>query len=109
MSRSKDNKRMVLECKFGKLVCDVMRDDDEYKEFAIDLYRNDGKVVQVCVVGTVESEHEYCDAFSADANRELAKYHGMVHTCLYDGEDPDSCQRLYTEPYGGGWWGEEEA
>ena len=44
MGRKQSNERIVLPCKFGKLVCEVVSNDDEYKEFAIDLYRNDGKV-----------------------------------------------------------------
>ncbi|MBQ9000487.1 MAG: hypothetical protein IJ087_01385 [Eggerthellaceae bacterium] len=94
MGRSNDNERLVLPCKFGKLVCEVVRDDDEYKEFAIDLHRNDGKVVQVCVVGT--NEYDECNGDD------------KVHVNLWDGEREDSCGVHHIEPYGDGWWGEEE-
>ena len=95
MGRSKDNERLVLDTKFGKLVCEVVRDDDDYREFAIDLYRNDGKAVQVCVVGT----NEY-DEVSGD---------DMVHVNLWDGEHEDCCATHHVKPFGDGWWGEEEA
>ena len=42
MGKNEDDERIVLPCKFGKLVCEVVRDDDECKELAIDLYRDDG-------------------------------------------------------------------
>ena len=104
MGRSKDNERLVLPCKFGKLVCEVVRDDDEYKELAIDLYRDDGKVVQVCVVGTDEYELYKPERLSyMDKKR-----HDMVHIYYYDGEDPDVYGQQFVEPYGDGWWGEEE-
>lgn len=95
MGRGQMNDRLVLDTKFGKLVCEVVR-DDEYKEFAIDLYRNDGKAVQVAVIGTDEGGGD------TDMDR--------IHTYLWDGENadgPDAC--YYTEPFGEGWWGEEEA
>ena len=95
MGRNRDNERMVLECKFGKLVCEVVRYDEDYREFAIDLYRNDGKVTQVCVVGTYESA----------AWTEVGD--DKVHVDLWDGESEDCCKRHYVEPYGDGYWGEE--
>jgi len=93
MGREQDNERMVLDTKFGKLVCEVMVDSEDYKEFAIDLYRNDGKAVQVCVVGT----YEYDKASDGD----------KVHVNLWDGENVDCCATHHVEPYGNGWWGEE--
>lgn len=103
MGRSKDNERIVLPCKFGKLVCEVVRDDDEYKEFAIDLYRDDGKVVQVCVIGTDEYELRE----SANRSTERTKQHDMVHVHVWDGDSQDCHWSTYVEPYGDGWWGEE--
>lgn len=95
MGRGQENERMVLECKFGKLVCEVVRDDEEYKEFAIDLYRNDGKAVQVCVVGTNERDQGHF--FDKTC----------IHVDLWNGEDQDCDSRHYTESFGNGWWGEE--
>lgn len=95
MGRSKDNDRLVLHTKFGKLVCEVMRDDADYKEFAIDLYRKDGKAVQILVVGT----DEYTDDPCTSSNK--------VHTYIYDGEDADVAADFYTEPFGDGWWTDE--
>lgn len=94
MGRGQGNERIVLPCKFGKLVCEVMRDDDDYREFAIDLYRNDGKAVQVCVVGTDERGG---DLDGVD----------KVHIYMYDGENEDCCGQHFVEPFGDGWWGEE--
>lgn len=105
MGRGQQNERIVLPCKFGKLVCEVVRDDDEYKEFAIDLYRNDGKAVQVCVVGTCEYE----PPADAEPTPMQAKQHDMVHVDYWDGEDEDCCGVHYVEPFGDGWWGEEKA
>ena len=103
MGRSKDNERLVLPCKFGKLVCEVVRDDDEYKEFAIDLYRNDGKVVQVCVVGTCEyGLPEGCEQTNAQE-----RHYNTVHVDYWNGEDEDCYGSQHVEPYGDGWWGEE--
>ena len=95
MGRGQDNERIELPCKFGTLVCEVVRDDEDYKEFAIDLYRNDGKAVQVCVVGT--NEHDVGNFFDKTC----------VHVDLWNGEDEDSDGRHYTEPFGEGYWGEE--
>lgn len=96
MGRGQENGRLVLDCKFGKLVCEIVRADEDYREFAVDLYRNDGKVVQVCVVGTYESD-VWEEAIGED----------KVHVDLWNGEDEDCCDRHYVEPFGGGWWGEE--
>lgn len=105
MGRGQDNERMVLECKFGKLVCEVVRNDDEYKEFAIDLYRNDGKAVQVAVIGTDEYEMWKPERL----NHIERKQHSMVHVYYWDGEDEDCYGQHFVEPFGDGWWGEEEA
>lgn len=107
MGRSKDNERLVLECKFGKLVCEVVRDDEDYKEFAIDLYRNDGKAVQVCVVGTDEGKLHVADWMKPEQQIEAVRNFRMVHVSLWDGDDQDCCKVHYVEPYGDGWWGEE--
>ena len=103
MGRSNDNERIVLPCKFGKLVCEVVRDDEEYKEFAIDLYRNDGKAVQVCVVGTDEWEWHEPNLATPMEKRQ----HDMVHINYWDGEDEDCYGQHFVEPYGDGWWGKE--
>jgi hypothetical protein len=108
MGRSNDNERLVLECKFGKLVCEVVRDDDEYKEFAIDLHRNDGKVVQVCVVGTNEGDPFLADWMTLKQKIEAERNSHMVHIDLWDGDDQDCCGRFHTKPFGDGWCEEEE-
>lgn len=105
MGRGQMNNRLALECKFGKLVCEVVRDDDEYKELAIDLYRNDGKAVQVAVIGTDEYELWKPERLSYTEK----KQHDMVHIFYYDGESVDCCGQHFVEPFGNGWWGEEEA
>ena len=46
---------MVLETKFGKLVAWVVRNDEDFKEFAIDLIGNDGKEYQVACNGMISS------------------------------------------------------
>ena len=107
MGRDQDNERIVLDTKFGKLVCEVVRDDEDYKEFAIDLYRNDGKAVQVCVVGTDEHEWERTDWFDDETNRKFEEQNGKVHIYMSDGESQDCEGSWYVEPYGEGWWGEE--
>ena len=107
MGRSKDNERIVLPCKFGKLVCEVVRDDESYKEFVIDLYRDDGKAVQICVVGTDEGELFVADWMKPERRIEAARNHRMVHVDLWDGDEQDCSGRHYVEPYGDGWYGEE--
>jgi len=89
-----DIERLELPCKFGTLVCEIARDDEAYKEFAIDLHRNDGKIVQVCVVGTDKLHDKYGNERS-------------VHIYMYDGDDQDVARSFYTNPFGDGWYGEE--
>lgn len=108
-ARHGDAKRIELPCKFGMLVCECVRDDEDYKEFAIDLYRNDGKVVQVCVVGTNEGELFLADWMKPEQRAEAARIHRMVHVNLWDGES-EGCRGIhYVEPFGEGWWGEASA
>ena len=92
MGRSNDNERMVLECKFGKLVCEVVRDDDEYKEFAIDLISTDGKEYQIAVIGTNEcgDDPHYND--------------DMVHVYVWNGHSDDCCSQFYMDPHGEGYY-----
>lgn len=107
MGRNEDNERIVLPCKFGKMVCEVVRDDESYKELAIDLYRNDGKAVQVCVVGTRDDGYEDLASFTPEQNARIRRYHDTVHVALFDGENGDPCGEHLVEPFGDGWWGEE--
>lgn len=99
MARDGVASKLELKCKFGKLVCSVVRDDGYYREFAIDLYRDDGKMTQVCVVGTNEDDSGL-DLLSL---AERINYRDRVHVFLYDGENMDSCGEHYVEPYGEGW------
>ena len=96
MGRSKDNERIVLPCKFGKLVCEVVRDDEDYKEFAIDLHRSDGKEYQVAVIGTNESSDD--PHFNDD----------MVHVYAWDGQHEDCSYHVYMDPSGDGWYFDQE-
>lgn len=95
MGRSEENERMVLDTKFGKLVCEVMSDGD-YKEFAIDLVRPDGRAYQVAVVGT--NEHSDDPHYNDD----------MVHVYTWDGQYEDCAEQFYMDPNGEGWYAKEE-
>ena len=96
MGRSKDNESMVLECKFGKLVCEVMRDDEDYREFAIDLIADDGKKYQVAVIGTNERGDD------SDFNDD------MVHVYAWNGRQEDCAADFYMDPHGDGYYCDQE-
>lgn len=82
---------LVLDTKFGKLVCWKVRDDEDYKEFAIDLIANDGKEYQVATIGTNEGFNDlHCD--------------NLVHIYAWDGHYEDCAGELYMDPHGDGWY-----
>ena len=83
---------LVLETKFGKLVCWKVRDDEDYREFAIDLIGNDGREYQVATIGTCENSDD--PHFNDD----------MVHVYTWDGQHEDCAGQLYMNPHGDGWY-----
>jgi len=88
---------LVLETKFGKLLCWKVRDDAEYKEFSIDLIANDGKEYQVACIGTNEQGDDPC--FGDD----------RIHVHVWDGQRPDDIESFYMDPCGDGfYYGPEE-
>ena len=84
--------KLVLETKLGKLVCWKVRDDEGYKEFAIDLIANDGKEYQVATIGTNEGSDD--PHFNDD----------MVHAYIWDGQHPDDPEQFYMDPHGDGFY-----
>ena len=84
---------LVLETKFGKLVAWVVRDDEDFKEFAIDLIGNDGKEYQVACIGT--EERDFGDGFECSR---------FIHSYLWDGHHPDDIESYYMDPHGDGWY-----
>ena len=91
------SEKLELQTKFGTLVAWVVRDDEDYKEFAIDLIANDGKEYQVACIGT--------DEYSDDPHYNDDK----VHIYTWDGHDPDCCHQEYMDPNGEGYYyGPEE-
>jgi len=83
---------LVLDTKFGKLICWKVRDDDEYKEFSIDLIANDGKEYQVATIGTNESSDD--PHYNDD----------MVHAYIWDGQHEDVAADFYMDPNGDGYY-----
>lgn len=83
---------LVLETKFGKLVCWKVRDDEDYKEFSIDLIANDGKEYQVATIGTNEGSDD--PHYNDD----------MVHAYIWNGQHPDDPADFYMDPHGDGWY-----
>lgn len=86
------NDTLVLETKFGKLVCWKVRDDEEYKEFAIDLMANDGREYQVATIGTIEwsNDPHYND--------------DMMHAYIWNGQHPEDPASFFMDPHGDGWY-----
>ena len=100
--------KLSLACKFGVLTCEVLNSNEEYAEFAIDLHRKDGKVVQVCVVGTVEGDWEPNPTLPREWNEHMEEYVSKIHVDLWDGVSEDMLDEVhYVEPFGDGWYGEE--
>lgn len=83
---------LVLETKFGKLVCWKVRDDEDYKEFSIDLIGNDGREFQVATIGTCENSDD--PHFNDD----------MIHAYIWDGQHPDDIESFYMDPHGDGYY-----
>ena len=92
--------RIELPCKFGTLVCEVTRADEDYREFSIDLVRNDGHEVQIACIGTNEND----EGLSLFSDEELRQYRDMVHVYLWNGESQDCCGEHYVAPFGDGYY-----
>lgn len=95
MTRFKDfdvQEKLVLDTKFGRLVCWKVRDDEDYKEFSIDLIANDGREYQVACIGTNEGSND--PHFNDD----------MVHVYAWNGQHEDCADQLYMDPHGDGWY-----
>lgn len=88
MGRGQSNQRIELPCKFGTLVAEVVRDDEDYREIAVDLMRSDGKGYQVAVIGT--DEHP-----EGPPN---------VHVHLWDGEHEETETVWRMNPDGNGFF-----
>jgi len=95
---------LVLDTKFGKLVCWKVRDDEEYKEFSIDLIANDGKEYQVATIGTDEHGFYESPFLSKECIEKLRKRHASIHTYLWDGNGEDSCESFFMDPHGDGYY-----
>ena len=83
---------LVLETKFGKLVCWKVRDDEDYREFSIDLIASDGKEFQVATIGTCENSDD--PHFNDD----------MIHIYGWNGQNQDCSDQLYMDPHGDGYY-----
>lgn len=86
------SEKVQLNCKFGKLVCWKSREDEDYREFSIDLIAEDGREYQVATIGT----NEYSDDphFNDD----------KVHIYLWDGQRSEDPSWQYMDPHGDGWY-----
>ena len=101
---SQVGQKMVLETKLGKLVCWVVRDDEEYKEFAVDLIAKDGREYQVATIGTNEYPFYASPFLEGERLEESRRRHDCVHIYTWDGHDTDSTGDLYMDPTGDGYY-----
>ena len=90
------DEKMVLDTKFGKLVCWKVRDDEDYREFSIDLIANDGKEYQVATIGTNECSDD--PHFNDD----------RIHVYVWGGQHPEDPEEFYMDPHGDGWYYDPE-
>lgn len=92
---------VVLDCKFGEIVCEVVRSDEDYRELEVDLVRPDGRAYQVCIVGTNENEDGL--QFMDPPARE--RYRDNLHIHYWDGHDEDQCDEgIFLDPEGEGFY-----
>ena len=84
--------KLELDTKFGRLVCWMVRDDEDYKEFAIDLVTHDGREYQVATIGTNEGSDD--PHFNDD----------MIHAYIWDGQHEEEPRQLYMDPHGDGYY-----
>lgn len=98
------DEKLELHTKFGRLVCWKVRDDEEYKEFEIDLVTDDGREYQVACIGTNERDYEPFGGFTDKVDETLEKQSRMVHVFAWDGNDEDCTELLYMDPHGDGYY-----
>lgn len=73
---------MELDCCYGKLVARIFYDDESYREICIDLVKEDGRKVQLAVIGTNERENLHAYIWDGD-NEDVA----WSHEINPDGEE----------------------
>ena len=81
---SKQGKRLEVPCAFGTLVAEQAGDPGIYDEIEIDLIDNEGRMMQLVVVGTSKYDTDI------DGNPEL-------HTYVWDGSDESANLIVYPD------------